>query len=137
MWLRLVTPTFKKSPPITSRPSACNATEATDASGPVPAPGTNVRASSTPFVFKRATYERATPATCVKSPAMITLPTLAPVSNASARTTAFGPVPGLKVVSSEPLALSRATRLTFVPLKAVKPPAITILPSGWIASAVT
>src|SRR6266576_5424498 len=63
--------------------------------------------------------------------------TLASDCNAIERTQSFAPVPGLKLLSRLPLALSRAILLRFVPLTAVKPPPMSTLPSDWRAMEMT
>ena len=113
-----------KEPPSRTLPSGCSARPKTAPFAPVP--GSKV-ASSEPLTFRRAIDFRAVLLMVLNMPPSRILPS---ACNARARTIASAPVPGSKVVSSEPLVSSRAIRLRPVPLIVVNWPPSSTLPSG-------
>jgi len=115
-----------KMPPTTILPSDCAKTAFTALFANA---FVNPR-SSEPSVSSRASRLRATPLTFVKRPPMTTLPS--PCSE-TLRTAPLAPVPGLNEVSSEPSALTRATRLRDCPSTVVNSPPIRNRPLPWMA----
>ena len=115
-----------KPPTSTSLPSVCTVTALTKSSKPLP--GSNVTSTEpavTPTPTRRVMRLRATPLKVVNPPPTMILPA---ASTASALTNAAAPVPGLKLLSSVPSALSRANRLRATPLNVVKSPPTNTCP---------
>ena len=120
-----------KNPPITSLPSDWIAIERTLPLKAVPVFVVNT-VSLVPSVFKRTIRLTAVPLKLVKSPPATILPSdWIAIEN----TVLLKPVPVFVVnaVSLVPSEFKRTIRLTVTPLKVVKIPIITILPSDWIA----
>ena len=114
---------FVKAPPARIPPSGCTASAATKASAPVPK---LMLKSTAPPGCNRTIRFSGRPLNVVNAPPTSTRPS---GCRASASTNSLGPIPGLKLASSEPSRFSRIKFVCATPLVATNAPPTRILPS--------